>query len=223
MKGSEVRESAFFGRITAGMTHEMKNVLAIIRESTGLLEDLLYLQKDDSFPHKEKFVKTLSTIQGQVRRGVELSNRLNRFAHSPDEAVGNVDLNETAEQLAFLCQRFARLRNVTLEAHPFEKAVSVTTSYVRLQMALFLCLECCWNHMKAGEQLHLLVEKKDNRSLIRILPKGGPTEQESLLDILTSCPSRTAFTEIIGELGGNVEKDDSSSGLKVSFAADESP
>ena len=39
MKDNENGEIVFFGKITAGITHEMKNVLAIIKESSGLVED----------------------------------------------------------------------------------------------------------------------------------------------------------------------------------------
>lgn len=34
-------EIRFMGRITAGITHEMRNVLAVIRESAGLIQDLM--------------------------------------------------------------------------------------------------------------------------------------------------------------------------------------
>ena len=92
--GMDSREVAFFGRITAAFTHEMKNVLAIIKESAGLMEDLLALSQNAAFPHQERFVRSLATIEAQAKRGIELSNRLNRFAHSPDEAFATVDLNE---------------------------------------------------------------------------------------------------------------------------------
>ena len=36
---TDKRQVAFFGRMTAGITHEMKNVLAIIKESSGLMQD----------------------------------------------------------------------------------------------------------------------------------------------------------------------------------------
>ena len=55
-------EMAFLGKITASMTHEIKNTYAIILESSGLLSDLLTLSQEGSFPHKEKFLKVLGSI-----------------------------------------------------------------------------------------------------------------------------------------------------------------
>lgn len=59
MKENENSEIVFFGKITAGITHEMKNVLAIIKESSGLMEDLILLRPEDDFPHKESDAKRL--------------------------------------------------------------------------------------------------------------------------------------------------------------------
>jgi hypothetical protein len=46
VNSEENRKAAFMGRITAGVTHEMKNVLAIIKESAGLMEDFLKISQD---------------------------------------------------------------------------------------------------------------------------------------------------------------------------------
>jgi len=68
------REVEFFGKITAGVTHEMKNVLAIIKEISGLMEDILAVTGEDAFPNKAKFQNALSRILDQVRRGVNITN-----------------------------------------------------------------------------------------------------------------------------------------------------
>ena len=114
MGEKDLREAAFLGRITAAFTHEMKNVLAIIKESAGLMEDLLALSQEATFPQRDRFVRCLTTIAAQTKRGVELSGRLNRFAHSPDQDIATVDLNDILEQVVFLSGRFARLKGVTL-------------------------------------------------------------------------------------------------------------
>ena len=115
MNNGDLSEIAFMGKITAGVTHEMKNVLAIIRESAGLMEDLLSVAKDDSFPAREKFLKILSGIDDQVTRGVGLANALNQFAHGPDQPLATVDMNGLIDQLVFLCQRFALSKRLHLK------------------------------------------------------------------------------------------------------------
>jgi len=110
------QEVAFFGKISAAMTHDIRNVLGIIRESSGLMLDLLSLCEDGAFRYQQKFNSLLTAIQDQVNRGVELATQFNRFAHSMDQPVMEVDGNEMVQQVAYLMQRFARLRRVQLVA-----------------------------------------------------------------------------------------------------------
>ena len=131
------------GRITAGMTHEIRNVYAIIRESSGLMEDILSMTPEGSFKHREKFLHVISTIQEQVNRGVELATQLNRFAHSMDETLADVDLDEQVTHTVLLMQRFARLKQVGLKIQPSEIKVVCRTDPFRLQMVLAACIDCC--------------------------------------------------------------------------------
>jgi len=133
-------EAQFMGRITASVAHEMRNVLAIIKESAGLIQDLLEISTDTSPKTKEKFGRTLSKVQQQVERGVHLATRLNQFAHSSDEPVTGVDLNDTADQVAFLAQRLAKLKGISLLAVPAEQPVIITSDPLKIQMLLYLCI-----------------------------------------------------------------------------------
>jgi nitrogen fixation/metabolism regulation signal transduction histidine kinase len=153
----EGKKAAFMGKITAGVTHEMKNVLAIIKESAGLMEDLMALDKGDSLPHKEKFLRSLSRIADQVARGVDLSTRLNLFAHAPDNLKASVDLNQAIGQTAFICHRAANSKGMKVQAVPHERPVVVTTDPLGLQMLLFQCV---------GE----LMEVVDSGSIITLQP-----------------------------------------------------
>ena len=118
----EDKQVAFFGKITAGITHEMKNVLAIIRESSGLMEDIMSISPEAVIKHQEKIQNSLARIKDQIKRGVELTDRLNKFAHSTDETIAKIDLQEAVEHLTTLAQRFARLKNVVLKTGPAEEA-----------------------------------------------------------------------------------------------------
>jgi len=190
------REVAFFGRITAAFTHEMKNVLAIIKESAGLMEDLLALSQNAAFPHQERFVRSLATIEAQAKRGIELSNRLNRFAHSPDEALATVDLNELLEQVVFLSERFARLKRVTLSLNPSANPLPVITSPVGLQMTVFSFLECCWAGMAEGGNISLSVAHNGNDAVISFACQGGADFEEDLARRVVDSEAGLALKQI---------------------------
>jgi C4-dicarboxylate-specific signal transduction histidine kinase len=162
------QESAFLGKISAGMTHEIKNVLAIIRESAGLMEDLLSLCRDSSFPYHEKFSNVLGTIQQQVRRGVELTTRLNRFAHSMDAPVAEVEVRALLEQMVTLMQRFARLKRLELEAFPAAQPITIKTDPFRLQLVLAACLDHLFGLAKEGGRIGLRPQRDGSQVAIRI-------------------------------------------------------
>ncbi len=67
------KEIKFIGKITAGVTHEVNNVLASIREISGLMTDILSITNETSFPRKEKFQTSLQKIQNQVQRGIKIN------------------------------------------------------------------------------------------------------------------------------------------------------
>ena len=194
---TDLREVAFLGRMTAAFTHEMKNVLAIIKESAGLMEDLLALSEETVFPHRQRFVRCLTKIEAQTKRGVELSNRLNRLAHSPDEEVARVDLNDILEQVIILSERFARLKGVSLQWYPHGEALSVVVSPVRLQMAVFACLECCWECMAAGGNIALSIMLEGREATMRFSCRNGDDLKEDQVVRLPNPEMRLAFEELV--------------------------
>ncbi len=165
----ENREIVFMGKIAAGMTHEIKNVFAIIRESAGLMEDLWSLPQNASSPLREKSVKTLATIQEQVNRGVDLSNRLNRFSHSMDVPVTDVDVGAQVEQVVALQERFARLKQVTLRVLPPEGSSALRTNPLRIQMVLCACMEQALEGLDKGGEIQLRAYGEGDRATIQFL------------------------------------------------------
>jgi C4-dicarboxylate-specific signal transduction histidine kinase len=208
-------EALFFGRITAGITHEFKNVLAIIKESSGLLEDILSVTQDSGFPHKEKFAKTLATIQTQVNRGVELSTRLNTFAHSPDQAIASVDLNELVDQVLHLSHRFARSRNVGLNLSPAPSPLLIETGPVHLQMVLFACIECCLIAMPPGGQISFSPQDKGDRKAIFVQCEGDLPSKTEFEQNLTNARQWSELRDIIGNLGGEALVDEAIHGIWI--------
>lgn len=148
-------EMAFLGKITASMTHEIKNTYAIILESSGLLSDLLTLSQEGSFPHKEKFLKVLGSINDQVHRGVTLATRLNQFAHSMDEPVALVKVADLLELVVALMQRLARRRSVELQALASDRDQSFRSDPFRVQLVLASVIEQLAEALESGGKIIL--------------------------------------------------------------------
>lgn len=212
------RQVAFFGRMTASITHEMKNVLAIIKESSGLMQDILAFSREETCPYEDKLKDVLHTIGEQITRGVELTSRLNRFAHDPDENIRKTDLTDQVEHLVALSQRFARLQNVVLKVDPpKQRPILIETCPVQLQMALFTGIECCLHLMETGGQIYLSPQKQGGKALIRIICEGDDPDETAFGELLFKYEKWPALRKQVEILGGSVEPDPSTRGISISL------
>lgn len=136
-----MRTEQFMGLITASVTHEMQNVLATIRESAGLMGDLLSLPGDACAKHQDKFRKVTSMIDEQVERGMRLSDALNRFAHAADDEPRSTDAAQALETVLFLARRLSSRKGVRFEAAPPSGTAVCGLSPLEFMLLVFEVME----------------------------------------------------------------------------------
>ena len=174
------KEIKFIGKITAGVTHEVNNVMASIREISGLMTDIMSIADETSFPRKEKFQTSLQKIQNQVQRGIKLTFQLNKFSHLSDTNKTEVDLNEIIEHLFFLTERFARIKNIALQIQPIDKSFTIITNPLLLQMAVFNCIAYLLNNMVNGGEISICPVKNGSQCSVSIICKGELLDKTSI-------------------------------------------
>lgn len=109
----------FFGSLSAAMTHDMKNFLAIINENAGLLNDLAVKSQEKTIPIDPLKAAVIGEKIGkQVARADAMMKRFNRFAHSMDHDRETVDLEEAVNLVAHLAERIFRQDRITLTVDP---------------------------------------------------------------------------------------------------------
>ena len=215
MKNDEVE---FIGKITAGVTHEVNNVLASIREISGLMNDILSITDEKSFPKKEKFQTSIQKIQNQVQRGVKLTSQLNKFSHLSDSHKTEIDLNDSIEHLIFLNERFARIKNVSLIHQASNEAVSIISDPLKLQMALFICIAYLLNHMSNGGEINFSQEEKRSECLISITCRGEILNKETIFKDSSSIEELVLLGSIMENLNGTYQLDESNNTIILKIA-----
>jgi len=166
----------FFGKMTASISHELKNVLAIINENAGLLEDFA-LMADKGRPIEPERLKTMAgKIMTQVQRGDGIIMNMNTFAHSVDETVRRIDLGELLALVVSLSNRFASMRGVTLSLKPPQSVVIITTNPFFLENLLWQCLDFAMNTAGRGNSVVLMAESEDGAVLIRFSTLDHPVD-----------------------------------------------
>jgi len=158
----------FMAEVTASVTHEMRNVLATIRESAGLVGDLVEMVPEGSFPRKERVAKALKSIEEQVERGVELAGKLNRFAHSIDERWAQVSLEEVVEEICLLLSRKARNRRVNLIPMYGGQGVWVQADPFYLRYIICRCLDHYLEGMEAGGSVEIRIQASEKGRTVKI-------------------------------------------------------
>ncbi len=105
----------FFGTLSAAVTHDMKNFLAIINENAGLLGDLAGRARNGPVPiDPQKAALISEKIRKQVNRADGMIKQFNRFSHSMDHAQEAVDMEEMVHLVAGLSERIIRHHEVFL-------------------------------------------------------------------------------------------------------------
>ncbi len=215
MSKQSEKELAFIGKITAGSTHEMKNVLATINESTGLMRDIIALAKDSPIPHKEKFEHALSVVAAQVQRGTELSTQLNRFAHRADVPVADVDVQDLLQHLAFLAQRFVRLKTITLTIKEATQPMAISVRPVRFLMVLLGCIEYCLAHVPPKPEITGVATERTPGFVIEFRCQGETADLVAQAQAASSDPQWAELVEDAESLGGHIELDPDLPGVRL--------
>jgi signal transduction histidine kinase len=180
----------FFGQMSASISHEIKNVLAIVNENAGLLEDLT-LMADRGKPIDPARLKLMAAAnKKQIRRADGIIKNMNRLAHSIDQTVTKIELNETINLLIGLTARIADMRGVQVDLQLPENPVKFQTAPFFLMNLLWLCLDFSMSASGNEKRIELVVEETENgvriqfrrlAGLSKLLLETFPADREKIL------------------------------------------
>ena len=163
----------FLGQISASISHELKNVLAIINENAGLLEDLTLMAERGVPLDPDRLNAMANGIKKQVGRADTIIGNMNRFAHSADQTMDTIDLTQTVELAMAVTARFAAMKGVTIDLQLPEHPVTMQTAPFYLINLIWLCLEFAMSAAGAEKRIGVAVEAAQNSTRIRFGGLGG--------------------------------------------------
>jgi C4-dicarboxylate-specific signal transduction histidine kinase len=189
----------FGGAVGASLSHEINNVLAIVSELNGILEDLHTFRKQDEPINPEKLENITGRIAAELSRGQDFVKRLNRFAHSVDHPISQMDLSDVILQVAGLIARSARLRTVTVETGPLAEHAVVTANRFDILHLLYRVLEAVVGASVKDSRITISLQREED--CYRVVIGGNGTGE-----ITEQTRRALALAQVTAErLGGRID------------------
>ena len=182
-EGGKARDNLlFFGRMTAAVSHEIKNGLAVMKEQVGLASDLLAMAERGAPLDPARLRELLGRALRRLDQTDEVARDLNRLSHSVDDPRQVFDLSEAAELVSRLAARFARRHGATVSVRAAPVQVQIESDRFLVLRLLSLLVEGAVEALGAAA-VTLTVEPTDGaaRCLLSAAPPMDPALRASLL------------------------------------------
>lgn len=183
------------GRLVVSATHDLRNALAVIRECTGLVDDMLRLQhktgpeRGDNAP---RMLEALAQVQAQVRRGAALAEGMGHMASSAgggegEASVSRCDLNRVVVDFCTMIARRGKACLLELAACPAPEPVTASASTMEVFRDLLDVFDAC-AAVGGGGTLRLAPVTVQGRAAVACQVVSDGSNTDMVLSALTSCP-----------------------------------
>jgi signal transduction histidine kinase len=194
---------SFFGKTNRLISHELKNILAIISETLGLMDELMKLSETGKTLEPGKLRSLSESIIEEIERANTIIRNMNTFAHFVDEHITDVDICRTVALIVQITQLDSPLRG-TKVVIPDSDTCVVHTSHLFLANLIYHVL--CFALRGAGPENEIRIASDSNDEGVRITFSGiasniigeFPTRKESLLAEMLS--AEVSLETAVGEL-----------------------
>ena len=173
---------ASIGRLAAGVAHEINNPLAIINEKAGLMKDLIGIS--ESFPHKERFLTQLSSLENAVSRAKVITHRLLGFARRMEAKLESIDVSYVIEEVVGFLEKEATYRNITIATEIEENLPHIWSDHGQLQQIFLNILNNALEAIDREGKITVYCARENEKELnIKIADNGPGIPQDTVKNI----------------------------------------
>jgi light-regulated signal transduction histidine kinase (bacteriophytochrome) len=149
-----------FSKTNRLISHELKNILAIISETLSLIDELTQISDTALTPERLRSLR--ESMMEEVQRANQIIRNMNAFAHTVDDFIGEVDVGGTlALMIAFskLDSSLAKTKVHLVDNEP----CNLHTSQFFLANLIYNVLIFCLHNGGANKEIQSSFDSKDNR------------------------------------------------------------
>ena len=177
MQCNEMETLRFLGKMNAHISHELRNIMATISETAGLMGDLIEIGAERGNLDPDRLTELCSRITALVDRGNDTIRNMNGLAHSMDEPVRDSDMNTEARLMAKISQYAPHSREVDLNLAAPE-GVPLRTASLQVQHLLAELLAAAFATLQNDQRLPMRVAPLEGGATVT-LAHGGNLDPQS--------------------------------------------
>lgn len=205
----------FLGQALVRLAHDLKNHLATMSESAGLMEDLLKMKKRQRWGWARRlfkryrglsldmapFLTSLSTIQEEIIQSSALIQQLGHFAHHMEGAQPLFEANEALEEIQGLLLEKAREKDIHLDLRLCRSVSRIETDPIRFQMAVLFVMEKVIAGLEGGRGVVLESVAREGTFQVSL---SGPRPEFSPRFSPEELDDEGFYRDMIEEVGGRI-------------------
>ena len=204
---------SFINRILSSYTHEVRNYLAIIKETNGLMKDVIQIGKSRAVEAKQ-FLGFIGCVEDQIEKAAAITDYLHRFAHRMDCERTAVSINELIEELVALMTRLAYRRRIAFEKELRGGLPSTVMNPILFHYLLFCIIDSRMSCLDRNGIVRIATSFSEGQLRINVSSKG-----DVLQDGAAELCRNEEINGLAAELGAEISKDGTDMVIKVPIMA----
>lgn len=157
----------FFGEMSASVSHEIRNKLAVINEKAGLVQDIAIAMKSGRAVDPERLEIQAGKIIDQIRQANRIVGALSRLGHIVDATRTRIDVTTLVGLVAELYGRKASQAEITIDTMGPVDGVSVTTNPFLLVDLIGACIDAALPRVDGSRLLAIASEPGGDGAIVR--------------------------------------------------------
>jgi nitrogen-specific signal transduction histidine kinase len=192
---------SFIGKILSVFSHEMNNHLAILKESTGLIGDMIEFGKASSRSDLKEILKIIQSIKNQIEQTTYFCDKLNGFGHGMEKPLSAFNIHKSIEELMVLLRRVTNQKMISLEKDFAANVPLISGNPLKIQFVIFCLIEKQLKRLGKNSRIIIKTVYSNGSIGITIIPKGNlaKTDEEVI------CNDEIC-KHIIEHLGGSISQ-----------------
>jgi C4-dicarboxylate-specific signal transduction histidine kinase len=190
---------SFIGKVLSVFSHDINNHLAILKESVGLIGDLIEYGKTSSRKDLKEILKITQSIKNQIEQTTYFCDKLKGFGHGMEKPLSTFNIHESIEELMVLLSRFMNQKMICLEKDFTANTPLIYSNPLKIQFLIFCLIEKHLKRLDKNSRIIIKTASANDSIGITIITKGNLLETDEEL----ICNDEI-YKHIIKQLGGNI-------------------